>query len=314
MEIEQTRQYMIYSGCGNRFFILPFKTQEDFFSFRENQEELATLSKEAIAQKMDSVMVVVGNPTLKEVIGYHLSMYVFEPHAYDPSDPDVAWSTMCGNGIRAVAQYLLNQGITDEVMYIRSEAGIHQVTQLESDWRVNMGIFSSNRKDLIQYVSPNAVFTAETFGVSTRLVEPNVYVGFHHQKDVTLNGEPHAVLFTKKRHSSRRVRRLAKRYGKRITLHTDIFPQEINTSIVSILLRDEKNKRVVVRAATYERNIYYVTQACGTASTVIGALLYDRLDIPTDWQIEVHVPGGVLRIERNKAGEDFLIGEAKKGR
>lgn len=80
-------------------------------------------------------------------------MDVFEPRGQDPINPQLAgdWSTMCGNGVRAVARYLLEEGRIN--CLIKTRSGILPITLFpKSIYRVGMGQFTLNHKDLASYV------------------------------------------------------------------------------------------------------------------------------------------------------------------
>lgn len=304
-------EFPMYSGCGNTFFIFPLPNEEAFLLFKKNEVALQELAELGKTYHVDSVMVVVGDPAYVAQQGYHVSMYVFEPHAYHPDHSHSAWSTMCGNGIRAVAEYLVDRGVRSETMHINTLGGVHHVVAVRDLWRVDMGMFTRNREDLSYYVRPSGVLTTNTFHIASKKIEPTVHVGFHFHNTEKKDGEPHAVLFTHKKMNRFFLQRYTKQYGKLITHNQEVFPHEINTSVASIDDIQTDAKKIIVSAATYERNIYYITKACGTASTVIGALLFERFSLSSDWKIEVHVPGGVLLIEKDDQENYYLTGDVQ---
>lgn len=100
--------------------------------------------------------------------------------------------------------------------------------------------------------------------------------------------------------------------GPLLTTHLDWFPQEINTNIASIQNVDANLRRIDVLLATYERNIYYVTQACGTGSTVVAASIMQRLQLRGEWNIHIHNLGGELIVRVTDDGSYWLSGPAEE--
>lgn len=285
----------IYSGCNNTFFIYQLADEQDFLQFKqdkEKQEALAVLAREHI---VDSVMVVY------RVADADMYMAVYEPHAFDPHHLDHAWSTMCGNGIRAVAQWLYDHHEQKDTYHIKTQAGMSQIVREGNDWKVAMGTFFHGSHVLSQYVLP----AYEQF-LEKGLSFP-WFVGFHSHNHEHPDGEPHLVVLHNDEQS---YKTYLQKTGPLITKNAELFPHEINTNVAVITNVDEEKKIVSVRAATYERHIYYITQACGTGATVIGSSLFSHLKLSSDWCIRVQMPGGQLLITKNDQGEYFMTGEA----
>ncbi len=297
-----------YDACGNRVLIHHLPRPDSANQLRNSPEQLLALAQTARAQEMDSVMVVSGDPSGVNKQGHHLTMDVFEPNAFSEDSPSGAWSTMCGNGVRAVAQYLHDHFARKEQFLVRTGAGIQRVVRDPTGWRVEMGKFARSSRQLSRYVKYRP--RAEEISALAAGQWARPQVGFHYQSDEAgPDGEPHLIIFSEKT-SIGAVRSLAQQFGSQLTRRLDWFPQEINTSIASVMSRDRQRRVVSVLAATYERNIYYVTQACGTAATVIGSLVFEKEALGPEWIVEVQMPGGVLRISQTRAGEYALAGPA----
>lgn len=286
----------VYEGCGNRFIIAPFAT-DSVSDLQHSPGTLAYLRTLGENTHSDSVMV------LTNALNADTAMSVFEPHAYRAEIAGSGWSTMCGNGIRAVAQYLQDCGTTREIYRVQTGAGLQRVARgtQANEWRVDMGFFSTDTREFPQYVRGS---------VTSRY--PNLHIGLHSQQQHKgVDGEPHAVIFLDRTAESGALVQLAQTLGEPITRDAQTFPLEINVSVVSAPMINETSRTVRVVAATFERNIYYVTQACGTASTVIGALLFERFALENDWHVDVQMPGGILHITRDDSGRYYLSGDVR---
>lgn len=285
----------IYSGCNNTFFIYQLAGEQDFLQFKQDKEKQEALAVLAREQTVDSVMVVY------PVTDADMYMAVYEPHAFDPHHLEHAWSTMCGNGIRAVAQWLFDHHGQKNTYHIKTQAGISQIVREGNEWKVAMGTFFNEPDELSQYTATGYEQVLE------ETLQFPWFIGFHSHNIDQPDGEPHVVVLHDDESS---YNAYLQDIGPAVTRNTEIFPHEINTNVAVITNIDEEKKIVSVRAATYERHIYYVTQACGTGATVIGASVFSHLKLASDWQIRVQMPGGQLLITKNAQDHYFMTGEA----
>ncbi|MBU0660901.1 hypothetical protein KKG22_01825 [Patescibacteria group bacterium] len=302
----------VYQGCGNTFIIHHLSDKKAILTLKQSISQLKNLAQRGIEAGVDSIMVISGDPFAFDSQGYHVTMDVFEPNAFNEKNPFIAWSTMCGNGVRSVAQYLHDHYAQQDVFVIKTGSGNQTVVREGVNWRVHMGKFIQDKKIVSKYISKNEMLTLSQFQIEgeTFHLKEHVHVGLHYQDEHLIDGEPHAVVFATKKYACEELKEKAMIVGEVITNNLMIFPQEINTSLVSIDHIDEKAKKIYVYAATYERNIYYVTQACGTAATVIGSLLFEEMGLNHTWSIIVHMPGGDLVIKKDEKDEYYLIGDA----
>jgi len=294
----------IYEGCGNRLLLVHLwkKFQYNDIDLRDKLQEFGTNSG------VDSVMVLTGQPEKLFAQRYHLTMDVFEPRGIDPENPNLpgSWSTMCGNGIRAVARYLIDSSKLE--CFIKTKSGTRQIAVLpDYQFRVNMGKFTMDKKDLRKYVSSfNFEFIrSKIINVSTQ----EIIVGLNgdYDKKGHIDGEPHLVLFLENYISTMSgLVELANKIGPLITNNRKEFSRCINTNFVSIKKRREDC--IEVLACTFERGVDYVTQACGTGATVIGSYLLSRIEGLN--VVKVIMPGGVLLISRGENEDYFLTGPA----
>lgn len=308
-------QPAIYDGCGNKVLIVVLSevSTKDYQDDRRIREKLREMG---LAADVDSVLVVTGNPERLDLQGCHCTMEVFEPRGHDSAHPELAgsWSTMCGNGIRALAQYWLDRipGFERQGMIsIRTRSGKRAVRRLpDGRFRVYMGVYTDHPTDLERYVEfshfnfkdkhyQGSRFLEQLGMMSVRLPIVDAGIGLTGDPDGSgaIDGEPHLVCWLAQRAdlSIHDIERVARLLGERLT-RDPRFPQEIN---VSAAVRQENE---VVLAATYERGVYYVTRACGTGATVIGCQ-------SGEFQTRIQMPGGDLEVEI-RGLRSFLIGPA----
>jgi diaminopimelate epimerase len=176
---------------------------------------------------------------------------------------------MCGNGVRCLAKYALDEGYIMDKASVETLAGILTISsRIEGKtWiKVNMGKPQFER----------AKITAKGDGEF-------VNVELHGYKVSAVNtGVPHAVIFVDSLDDPGLMTAAPKiRYDP-------IFPKGTNVNFVKINSSDE----ITIR--TYERGVEGETLSCGTGS-VACAVLAHKLG-KTDNAVKVNTKGGELRI------------------
>ena len=293
----------LYEGCGNRLIIVHLQKR---FS-RKDPRLRSELQKIGLEHDADSVLVVTGDPYKCLEQGYHLTMDVFEPRGTDVKHPKLSgsWSTMCGNGIRAVSRYLMDS--ESMACYIKTRSGVLATNILaHNQFRVCMGKFTTELKQIQKYVRR---FSFNNL-LHDRFLFSEIVVGLNGHPNVhgSIDGEPHAIVFLKDYDNLTlsSLMEMANRCGLEITTNREYFPKCINTNFVLIKTRSEQT--ISVLACTFERGVEYVTQACGTGATAIGSYLLSkdrRLEV-----IKVIMPGGELLISRAPDRQYYLTGPA----
>ncbi|WP_425446957.1 diaminopimelate epimerase [Dethiothermospora halolimnae] len=203
---------------------------------------------------------------------------------------DGSRAPMCGNGIRCFGKYVYDNKIVDkEVFDVETLAGIIKLEVIPSDKgiegiRVNIGepIFDNNK-----------------FPINTEksiVIEESIEVNNQEFKISALFiGTIHAVIF---------VANLDE-----IDINTigpciennSMFPEKTNINFCEVI--DNKNLKVI----TWERGAG-LTLACGTgaAATAVISSIVNK----TDNNVNVYVPGGLLKIEKTEAGV-YMTGPAE---
>lgn len=315
----------LFEGCGNMLGIVSL-TEAGFspdYDFREDaslREFLANWGREI---NSDSVMILRGVPENHLEQGYHVMMQVFEPNGTDDNGLAGGVSTMCGNGVRAVAAYIREKMLDVEEVKIMTESGLRTIDIENELYTVNMGNLAIESSDLSRYVNADHVTPGEDGRfrnspipneIASQLVDylesSNWSIGLTGTagENGRIDGEPHVVisLNADKVKSIAQLRSLAVKYGPIITKNQELFPEEINVNFVVRTL--DSNGNLSILNCTHERNLgddpdHSVTAACGTGSTVAGALVL--LEQPSLESVLVINTGGDLLIGRD--GDEYLM-------
>lgn len=204
---------------------------------------------------------------------------------------DGSQAEMCGNGIRCVAKYVYDYGLTDKteisvetlagIKYLRLQVENGKVANVE----VNMGAPILEPKEI-----PVAVEESPVVNVPVE-VKGKIY----HMTCVSM-GNPHAIIFMNN------VKDLdIAAIGPYFENHT-VFPKRTNTEFVEVLDRNTVNMRVWERGSDE-------TLACGTGAcaTTVACILNDK----TESEVTVHLLGGDLKIRWDReANQVYMTGPA----
>ena len=204
---------------------------------------------------------------------------------------DGSQAEMCGNGIRCVAKYVYDYGLTDKteisvetlagIKYLRLQVENGKVASVE----VSMGAPILEPKEI-----PVAVEESPVVNVPVE-VKGKIY----HMTCVSM-GNPHAIIFMNN------VKDLdIAAIGPYFENHT-VFPKRTNTEFVEVLDRNTVNMRVWERGSDE-------TLACGTGAcaTTVACILNDK----TENEVTVHLLGGDLKIRWDReANQVYMTGPA----
>ena len=205
---------------------------------------------------------------------------------------DGSQAEMCGNGIRCVAKYVYDYGLTDKteisvetlagIKYLRLQVENGKVASVE----VNMGAPILEPKEI-----PVAVEESPVVNVPVE-VKGKIY----HMTCVSM-GNPHAIIFMNN------VKDLdIAAIGPYFENHT-VFPKRTNTEFVEVFDRNTVNMRVWERGSDE-------TLACGTGACAVAVA--SILNGLTEDRVTVKLLGGDLLIEWDKeADKVYMTGPAK---
>jgi len=217
-------------------------------------------------------------------------------------NPDGSEAEVCGNGLRCLAKYAVDNGlIGTKVQEISAEtrSGIRRIKlQYEGDelTKIHVGM-------------GEPVFRAEDIPVvieqgRSNLLDINPIIDYR----VTVDGEelplsfvsmgnPHAVHFCQNPVSSFPLSQL----GPKVEQHK-MFPQRVNFEVARIISRQS------IEARVWERGVGE-TLACGSGACAVAvtAQYHDYVDN----KVAVKLAGGILEVEWNRGGEVFLSGSVE---
>ena len=209
----------------------------------------------------------------------------------DMYNSDGSQGAMCGNGIRCVAKYVYDYGLTDkDKISIATKSGIKYVKlQVENGKvktvRVDMGAPILNA-GLIPIVSENPQVINEAITAGGR----------EYRMTGVSMGNPHAVIYVDD------VKGLdLEKIGPKFENH-ERFPKRINTEFVHCIDRQTVEMRVWERGSGE-------TLACGTGACAVA--VSSILNNLTDTQVTVKLLGGDLQIEWDREKDRvFMTGPA----
>ena len=196
----------------------------------------------------------------------------------------------CGNGLRCVAKYVYDHGLTDKTgLTIETLAGGLEVELVVEgkrvrSVRVNMGLPRLDRADIPMKGDPGNV-VQESLDVDDR----TLYV------TCLSMGNPHCVVYVESIESAP-----VGTVGPLIENHP-LFPQRTNVEFVEVLSPTE------VRQRTWERGTGE-TLACGTGASAVcvAGVLTGR----SDSDVLVHLSGGDLELSWRDRKDVILTGPA----
>ena len=275
-------QFTKMQGCGNDYIYVNGFTEK--IPQEEKTELVRHISDRHFGIGGDGVIFI--NPSSEA--DFEMEMY----------NADGSRAEMCGNGIRCVAKYVYDKGLTDKTDISVISCGQIKYLQLflkegrVDTVRVNMGA-PELRPDRI----PVTVAEAGTPLEQERIVNaPIIVQGKEYKMTCVSMGNPHAVIFLED------VTNLEiEQIGPYFENH-ERFPKRINTEFVKVL--DKKT----VQMRVWERGTGE-TLACGTGccATVVACILNGL----TDEKVTVKLLGGEIEIEWDReANLVYMTGPA----
>lgn len=253
-------------GCGNDYVYVDCTNE-----MIENPSEVSKyVSDRHFGIGSDGLILICSS----ETADFRMAMY----------NADGSEGAMCGNGIRCVAKYVYDKGLTDkENISIETKSGIKELELTVEDGKVslvkvNMGAPILRAKDI-----PVDVDTE-------KCIDSDINVDGKDYKITCVSmGNPHAVTFIDEDVKTFPIEKI----GPKFENHP-MFPDRVNTEFVQVLNRHEVNMRVWERGSGE-------TLACGTGTcaTVVACVLNGL----TDDEVTVHLLGGDLFIKYDREND-----------
>lgn len=195
----------------------------------------------------------------------------------DMYNADGSSAEMCGNGIRCVAKYVYDYGLTDKTeVDIETRAGIKHIVLIIKDGKVEKARVDMGEPILKPELIP-------VVGKGDMLVdEPILVDGREYRMTCVSMGNPHAVIFMDEDLKNLEIEKI----GPKFENH-ERFPKRTNTEFMKVLDRNTMDMRVWERGSGE-------TWACGTGTcaSVVAAVLNGL----TERKVLVHLLGGDLEI------------------
>ena len=253
-------------GCGNDYVYVDCTNE-----MIENPSEVSKyVSDRHFGIGSDGLILICSS----ETADFRMAMY----------NADGSEGAMCGNGIRCVAKYVYDKGLTDKKnISIETKSGIKELELTVEDGKVslvkvNMGAPILKAKDI-----PVDVDTE-------KCIDSDINVDGKDYKITCVSmGNPHAVTFIDEDVKTFPIEKI----GPKFENHP-MFPDRVNTEFVQVLNRHEVNMRVWERGSGE-------TLACGTGTcaTVVACVLNGL----TDDEVTVHLLGGDLFVKYDREND-----------
>lgn len=217
-----------------------------------------------------------------EIADFRMDMY----------NADGSQSEMCGNGIRCVAKYVYDYGLTDKTsISVETLAGIKYLDLKVEDGKAVMITVNMGSPELI----------AEKVPVKSdkeKVIDESILVnGKEYKMTCVSMGNPHCIVFVDDTKNFP-----LEEVGPLFESH-EVFPNRVNAEFVQILDRKTVNMRVWERGSGE-------TLACGTGTcaTVVASCLNGH----TEDEVTVHLLGGDLHIKWDReANLVYMTGPAQ---
>jgi diaminopimelate epimerase len=263
-----------YQGIGNDFVMLA------------DPDDVMRLSQEQVRALCNRRFGIGGDGVIRVAPASEADFFM------DYSNSDGSVGEMCGNGIRCLAAFARDEGLTDATtLRVDTRAGLKMIdVHNDGRIRVDMGAPIFSPADIpVRWDGSDALHT-----------KVELEQGILEATCLSM-GNPHAVLFVEDLEGTP-VSSLG-----RLIEHHPIFPNRANVEFVHVTSRDRIDMRVWERGSG-------ATLACGTGAC--AAAVAARLLRETNRSMTVGLPGGDLEIEWDGSLTDaasvFMTGPATK--
>lgn len=256
-------------GCGN-----------DYIYINGMEEKIDRAKKPKLVQQMSDRHFGVGGDGVifinaSDEADFEMEMW----------NADGTRGEMCGNGIRCVAKYVYDKGLTDkkEVSIISGGQVKYLELQVEDGKvvtvKVNMG------KPVL---APAEIPVVMPGSMESAVDVPIIVNGKTHYMTCVSMGNPHAVIFVNDV-SGLDLEKIGPLFEKH-----ELFPRRVNTEFVKVIDKNHVEMRVWERGSGE-------TLACGTGScATVAACVLNGL---TDNSVTVKLLGGELFIEWDREAD-----------
>ncbi|WP_408070349.1 diaminopimelate epimerase [Butyrivibrio sp. JL13D10] len=257
-------------GCGN-----------DYIYVDGSKEKIAKEDKPDLVKLLSDRHFGVGGDGVIFINKFEDDLADFEMEMYNA---DGSYSEMCGNGIRCVAKYVYDKGLTDKKKLRIISGGRVRILELKTEDNIVTSVKVNMGAPILEPAQVPVKLPDEKVMAGKQVVNYPIKVMDREYSITCVSmGNPHAVVFLNRGVDidSLDLEKIGPRFE-----HHAFFPKGINTEFVTIDDRENVHMRVWERG-TGE------TLACGTGccATVVACVLNDH----TSDNITVHVRGGQIK-------------------
>lgn len=252
---------------------------------------------EKISQIVSDRHFGIGSDGLILILNSKVADFKMEIYNADGSQAE-----MCGNGIRCVAKFVYDKGLTEKTkLKIETLAGIKELELNVENGKVKTVKVDMGEPILEAEKIPVYIYEKmKTEGITPTSVIKNLKLEAYNQNftfTCVSMGNPHAITFIDN------VEKFdVKKFGSVFEV-AKAFPKKSNIEFVEIVDKENINMRVWERGSGE-------TMACGTGScaSVVACILNNK----TSNKVKVHLLGGELYIEWNKENNHiYMTGPAE---
>ena len=212
--------------------------------------------------------------------------------AMEMYNADGSRGEMCGNGIRCVAKYVYDYGLTDKTsISVETLGGIKYLDLTVEDGKVSLVKVDMGRPEL----EPSRI---PVVAEGDRAVdEPITVDGKEYRMTCVSMGNPHAVVYVDCDVKELPLEEIGPGFE-----HHERFPKRVNTEFVRVLDRKTVEMRVWERGSGE-------TLACGTGACAVA--VSSALNGLTEDEVTVKLLGGDLRIQWDRERDTvYMTGPA----
>ena len=218
----------------------------------------------------------------------------------DMYNADGSRGKMCGNGIRCVAKYVYDHGLTDKTtITVNTLSGIKTLKLTVEDGKVSKVRVDMGEPELIPAQVP---VKASVIGLADDrreaiVAEPLEIKGRSYDITCVSMGNPHCITFI-----GEDVRDFPLEAVGPVFEKHELFPERVNTEFINVIDKDHLRMRVWERGSGE-------TLACGTGACAVAVASY--LNGFTGRSVDIELLGGHLEVVYDeKTNHVFMTGPA----